>query len=114
MHDPAGKPNAAACTGPSCGGRIMKEQDCHRPEQQERMSDTDLTVIRTYINNFEAQLAKSALEAAGIESAIRSDDCGGMRPHMQMAGVELVVRTENAIEANAILEADQDAPDSNA
>jgi hypothetical protein len=72
------------------------------------MSDTDLTIVRTYANVVHAQLAKSALEAAGIMAAIRSDDCGGMRPHMQLAGVDLLVRAENAAEANAILEGTQD------
>ena len=72
------------------------------------MADTDLTVVRTFANIVHAQLAKSALEAAGITSAIRADDCGGMRPHMQMAGVDLLVRAEQAEEASALLAADQD------
>jgi hypothetical protein len=71
------------------------------------MADTDLTVVRTFANIVHAQLAKSALEAAGITSAIRADDCGGMRPHMQMAGVDLLVRAEQAEEASALLAADQ-------
>jgi hypothetical protein len=73
------------------------------------MSDGDLTILRTYVNTFDAQLARSALEAAGIMAVIRSDDCGGMRPHMQMGGVDLLVRAENAAEASAILDAAQDA-----
>lgn len=72
------------------------------------MSDTDLAVVRTFVNIMQAQLAKSALEAAGITAAIRADDCGGMRPHMQMAGVDLLVRPEQAEEASALLDADQD------
>jgi hypothetical protein len=71
------------------------------------MDDTALTVVRTFANIFQAQLAKSALEAAGITAAIQADDCGGMRPHMQMAGVDLLVRAEDAVEASAILDADQ-------
>ena len=72
------------------------------------MEDTDLTVVRTFANIVHAELARSALESAGIMAAIRADDCGGMRPHMQMAGVDLLVRTEQAEEANALLAADQD------
>ena len=72
------------------------------------MSDTDLAVVRTFANIMQAQLAKSALEAAGITAAIRADDCGGMRPHLQMAGVDLLVRLEQAEEASALLDADQD------
>jgi hypothetical protein len=67
------------------------------------MSDTDLVVIRTYINDFEAEVAQTALEAAGIESVIQSDDCGGMRPHLWMGGIELLVRYEDAGNANEIL-----------
>ncbi len=67
------------------------------------MSDTDLVVIRTYINDFEAEVAQTALEAAGIESIIQSDDCGGMRPHLWMGGIELLVRSEDAGNANEIL-----------
>ena len=72
------------------------------------MDDTALTVVRTFSNIFQAQLAKSALEAAGITAAIQADDCGGMRPHMQMAGVDLLVRADDADEAGAILDAAQD------
>jgi hypothetical protein len=68
------------------------------------MTDTALVIIRTYTNQFDAQIAKTALDAAGIASMIRSDDCGGTRPHLWMGGVELVVRQENAGEAAAILD----------
>lgn len=61
--------------------------------------DDELLVIRTFINNFEAQLAHSALEAAGIESLIRADDCGGSRP----LDVELLVRAEDAARAEEVL-----------
>ena len=67
------------------------------------MSDTDLVVLRTYINDFEAEVAQTALEAAGIESMIQSDDCGGMRPHLWMGGIELLVRSEDASNADEIL-----------
>jgi hypothetical protein len=67
------------------------------------MTDSDLVVIRTYINDFEAEIAQTALEAAGIESIIQSDDCGGMRPHLWMSGIELLVRSEDAGNADEIL-----------
>jgi hypothetical protein len=63
----------------------------------------DLQVIRTFITNVDAQLAHSALEAAGIESMIRADDCGGTRPHFWMGGVELLVRAEDTQRAEEIL-----------
>ena len=67
------------------------------------MSDDELVVIRTFMTAIHAELAHSALEAAGIESLVRADDCGGLRPHMQITGVELLVREENAEEADRVL-----------
>ena len=52
----------------------------------------ELVVIRTFVNNFDAELARAALEAAGIDAMIRADDCGGTRPHLWMGGVRLLVR----------------------
>jgi Putative prokaryotic signal transducing protein len=63
----------------------------------------DLQVIRTFINNVDAELARGALEAAGIDSMIRADDCGGTRPHLWMGGVELLVRPDDAARAEEIL-----------
>jgi hypothetical protein len=63
----------------------------------------DLFVLRTFINNIDAELAKGALEAAGIDSMIRADDCGGTRPHLWMGGVALLVRREDAPRAEEIL-----------
>lgn len=72
----------------------------------------DLTVIRTYINNFDAELARGALEAAGIDAMVRADDCGGTRPHLWVGGVELLVRAEDASRADEVLANDaQPAPD---
>ncbi|HEY3885250.1 MAG TPA: DUF2007 domain-containing protein [Vicinamibacterales bacterium] len=68
------------------------------------MTDNALVTVRSYVNQFEAEVDKSALEAAGIQSIIRSDDCGGLRPHLWLGGVELVVRAENAEEARQILD----------
>ncbi len=67
------------------------------------MGHSDLVVVRTYLNNFDAELAKSALEAANIESMIKADDCGGTRPGLWMSGVELIVRAEDAARAMEVL-----------
>jgi hypothetical protein len=66
------------------------------------MSD-DLIVIRTFLTAVDAELARGALEAAGIDSMIRADDCGGTRPHLWMGGVELLVRHEDVARAEEIL-----------
>ena len=65
--------------------------------------DDSLVRVGTFLNHIEADLAKSALEAAGIESMILSDDCGGVRPHLWMGGIRLLVRDEDAQRALEIL-----------
>ena len=62
-------------------------------------------VVRTFSTRPEAELAKSALEAAGIQAAIMSDDAGGLRPAMAWAnGVALIVRAGDAEAAAEILD----------
>ena len=64
-----------------------------------------LVVVRTFLNRFEADVAKSALDAVDIESIIRADDAGGMRPAMWMGQpVELLVRADDAERAEEILD----------
>lgn len=69
----------------------------------------DLVVLRTFLNDIDAQLAKSALDNAEIDSMVRADDAGGMRPHLWVgSGVELVVRAEDVERANEILGDEQE------
>jgi len=66
----------------------------------------DLVVVQTFLRRFEAELAQSALEAAGIHALVRADDAGGMRPALLMGRpIELVVRREDAAQARRILRA---------
>jgi hypothetical protein len=74
------------------------------------MSLSEFVVFRTFLNHIEADLARTVLEAAGIESFIRSDDCGGMRPHFWMGGVELLVHEEEVAKAEEVLGNDQTNP----
>jgi predicted RNA-binding Zn-ribbon protein involved in translation (DUF1610 family) len=67
------------------------------------MGDTELVVVGTFLNQIEADMAKGALEAADIESMISADDAGGLRPHLWMGGVRLLVRAEDAERAVEIL-----------
>jgi hypothetical protein len=71
----------------------------------------DLVVIRTFLNAIDAELARGALEAAGIDSMIRADDCGGLRPHLWMGGVEVLVRAEDATSAAEVLGTEPEATD---
>ena len=68
------------------------------------MPRTDLVVIRKFPTKFDAEMAKSALEAANIDAMIRADDAGGVQPGMWLGnGVELLVRSEDAERATEIL-----------
>jgi len=68
------------------------------------MAHDALVVVRTFGNRIDADLARGALEAAAIDSMIRSDDAGGLRPAMTLTnGVQLIVRSEDAERANEIL-----------
>ena len=62
-----------------------------------------LVVVGTFLNQIEADMARGALEAADIESMISADDAGGLRPHLWMGGVRLLVRAEDAEQATEIL-----------
>jgi hypothetical protein len=65
----------------------------------------DLVVAHTFASRVEADLAKSALDAAGIAAVVRSDDVAGLRPHMTFAnGAQLLVRVEDLGTARDILD----------
>jgi putative signal transducing protein len=71
----------------------------------------ELVVVQMFIDRIEAELAHSALEAAGIESMLRTDDMGGLRPHMALTnGVALLVRPEDLQAASDVLTIDQRRP----
>ena len=67
------------------------------------MTDADLVAVRTYLTRIDAELARTALEDGGIESMIRSDDAGGMCPHLWMGGIALLVRREDVDRAEQLL-----------
>jgi len=70
------------------------------------MAKDDLLVVATFGDRAEADVAASALEAAGIDVMIRADSGGSMRPSIAWAGVgfEVIVRAEDANAAREILE----------
>lgn len=57
-------------------------------------------------NRVEAEIAKSALESAGIQSLIKSDDLGGMRPDLApgLSGIRLFVLEEDEANARKMVE----------
>jgi hypothetical protein len=64
--------------------------------------DADWVVLRTFSTHIEADLASSALAAAGIDASIRADDCGGVYPFK--GGVELLVAEQDAPLATEVLD----------
>ena len=66
----------------------------------------DLIVVHEFASQPEADLAKSALEAAGIDSMIQADAVGGMRSHVAWSGrgFKVLVREEDIAEAQQVLE----------
>jgi hypothetical protein len=62
-----------------------------------------VTVVRTYLNIIEAELAKGLLASVEIESFIQADDAGGTRPSLWLSGIRLLVRPEDAARADQIL-----------
>ena len=66
------------------------------------MTDTELVVVRTFLNRIDAEIAQGALAAADIDSMVSADDEGG-QPSGWMTGVRLMVRSEDAELAAEIL-----------
>ena len=65
---------------------------------------SSLISVGSFSNHIEADLARSALEAAGIDAMIVADDAGGQRPHMAFSqGVVVMVRPEDESAARDVL-----------
>jgi Putative prokaryotic signal transducing protein len=65
---------------------------------------SNLVAVAAFGTHIEADLARSALEAAGIDAMTAADDAGGQRPHLAFSqGVVVLVREENAAAAREVL-----------
>jgi Putative prokaryotic signal transducing protein len=63
------------------------------------------TVIRTFANEAEAQIAQAVLDANGIDSFLIRDDANGMMPWLQwLHPIRLVVREEDSGDAANLLD----------
>jgi len=62
------------------------------------------TLVKTYSYRHETELAQALLEAEGIESVIRADDCGGLGIGLSFSGgVRVLVGAGDAERAIEIL-----------
>jgi hypothetical protein len=70
------------------------------------MAETNLVVVHTFGSKLEAEAARTALEAAGVDSMLQADTAGGMRHHLAWSGVgfRILVREEDAAAAREVLE----------
>ena len=65
-----------------------------------------MVIVREYINEMEALVARSVLEAHGIPAVVLRDDAGGMLPSMHMLyPARLAVRRADSAEALRLLDA---------
>jgi hypothetical protein len=71
------------------------------------MDDAKLVVVKSCNSRAEAELAKGALEAAGIPAMTQADTVGKMREHIAWsgAGFQILVREEDATAACDVLTA---------
>jgi hypothetical protein len=69
------------------------------------MQESKLVVVQSCGNEIEAELAKGALESAGIDAMIQADTAGRMREHLAWsgAGFKILVREEDAAAAREVL-----------
>ena len=68
------------------------------------MSAIDLVILSTFNNHIQADLARSALDAMGIESMVRADDAGGEQPGLWIGeGVQILVRERDAELAKMVI-----------
>jgi hypothetical protein len=78
------------------------------------MQHPKLVVVQSYGSRTEADLAKGALEDAGIQAMIQADTAGGMREHLAWsgAGFRILVREGDATVAQEVLTRPAEGDDS--
>ena len=69
------------------------------------MEESNLVVVQTFSSQQAADLARSALESAGIPSMEEADSVGHMRDHLAWStgGFKILVREEDAEAAREAL-----------
>lgn len=65
----------------------------------------DPTIVRTFADRGEAEIARSLLEAEGIDAAVPAEERGGLTaPEEFLSGVQLVVEAGDVERARALLD----------
>jgi hypothetical protein len=76
----------------------------HQQDTQEE--ETELVVVRTYSNKLDADLAKMTLQSAGIDSIFHAEGVSEIRSFPLLGEIELLVRADDADDADEILNLD--------
>ncbi len=64
-----------------------------------------MTRIDTFLNELEAEIALGRLESLGVTAVLEKDNCGGLRPHLDLQrGVRLLVLNTDLEKARGILD----------
>ncbi len=65
----------------------------------------DPTIVRTFSDRGEAEIARSLLEAQGIDALVAADDMGGNTPPLDFSsGLQLVVDAGDVERAHEVLD----------
>ena len=65
----------------------------------------DPTIVRTFADRGEAEIARSLLEAEGIDAAVPAEDRGGLTsPEEFLSGVQVVVEAGDVQRARDLLD----------
>lgn len=63
-----------------------------------------MVIVREFLYEHEAEMAKGILATEGIDAIVSSDDCGGLRPDIGFAsGIRLFVRVKDQEAATQLL-----------
>ena len=65
-------------------------------------------VLKTFLNRYEAELAKGLLDEKGIDNMISDDDVGGFRPGMIIGeSIKLIVNEEDLEKAKEAIKIEE-------
>jgi hypothetical protein len=89
---------------PKCGADLSEEIDLTGKEDE--TEKVDEAVVKVFMNEIEAELAKEQLVSEGVKCFTMSDNYGGMMPSLNLTGgVKLIVNEYNLERAIEILKA---------
>ena len=90
-------PEDTVCS--NCGAELVETID-----ENEHHNEDEIVLLKTFINEFLAELAKAKLEDAGIDCYLSRDDAGAVDPNLLFTqGLRLLVFNKDVELAEEIL-----------